>query len=269
MKKLMLSIITSLILVCTLSFVCEPLSHDAVWATQKQPLLTIIIDDFGGFDQSGIEKMLEIDAPLTCAVMPNLENSQKNSEQILVSNKEVILHMPMLSHVSLPLSWYGPNYINIGDSKETINQKINKALETVKGAKGFNIHIGSGVCQDPKTVSHIYDFATENNLFFIDSRTHMNTQCEKVANQKNITYLGRDEFLEPGGNKSYEGVCRHIMNGAKIAQEKGHAIIIGHVGAHGGENTARAISDCIEKIQNMGIKIVTASELFSHLEKEK
>lgn len=266
MKKFISSIISSLILVLMVSFLCEPLSNDAVWAEQNQPLMTIIIDDFGGFDQSGVEAMLEIDAPLTCAVMPNLENSQKNSEQILASNKEVILHMPMLSHVSLPLSWYGPNYINIGDSKEIVFEKINKALETVKGAKGFNIHIGSGVCQDAKTVSNIYDFATENNLFFVDSRTHMNTQCEKVANQKNIIYLGRDEFLEPGGNKSYEGVCRHIMNGAKIAQEKGHAIIIGHVGAHGGENTAKAISDCIEKIQNMGIKIVTASELFSHLE---
>lgn len=254
------------ILVFALVLSCAPLSSEVVWAEEPTtPLLSIIIDDFGGFDQAGVESMLSIDAPLTCAVMPNLENSEKNSEQILESGKEVILHMPMQAHVPLPLSWYGPNHINIGDSKEIVSQKINKALETVHGAKGVNIHIGSGVCQDKNTLSHIYDYVQAKNMFFVDSRTHMNTKCEEVANEKNIVYLGRDEFLEPGGNRSQEGVLRHILEGIRIAKEKGHAIIIGHVGAHGGENTAKAIKDSIKTIQNSEIKLVTASELATFL----
>lgn len=269
MKKL-LSLILCLTLLCLgLGTVCSPLSGEKVWAETSSPKMAIIIDDFGGFDQSGVETMLKVDAPLTCAVMPNLDNSEKNSQQILDSGKEVILHMPMQAHVSLPLSWYGPNYICVGDSKETVNKKISKALETVKGAKGFNIHIGSGVCQDQQTLRNIYDFANEHNLFFVDSRTHMNTQCAKVANEKNILYLGRDEFLEPGGNKSYEGVFRHIMTGAEMAKTKGYAIIIGHVGSHGGENTAKAISDAVKHVKNMGIEIVPMSELVSSLKQSK
>lgn len=265
MKKL-LSIFLSLTLFAVgLGMICSPLSGEKVWAENSSPKMAIIIDDFGGYDQSGVETMLKVDAPLTCAVMPNLENSEKNSQQILDSGKEVILHMPMQAHVSLPLSWYGPNYICTGDSKETVNQKISKALETVKGAKGFNIHIGSGVCQDTQTMRHIYDYASEHNLFFVDSRTHINTQCAKVANEKHILYLGRDEFLEPGGNKSYEGVFRHIMAGAEMAKTKGHAIIIGHVGSHGGENTAKAISDAVKNVKDMGIEIVPMSELANSL----
>lgn len=259
-----------LLFIAILTVQTSPLSGEKVWAEEKsqQPLMAIIIDDFGGYDQSGVETMLSIDAPLTCAVMPNLDFSLDNSEKALSSNKEVILHMPMQAHVSLPVSWYGPNYICRGDDKETVKTKIDKALETVKGAKGFNIHIGSGVCQDVQTLSHIYDYADEHNMFFVDSRTHMNTQCANVAKEKNILYLGRDEFLEPEGNKSYEGVMRHIMVGAEMAKEKGHAIIIGHVGSHGGENTAKAIKDSIPLLKEKGIKIVTMSTLAQELKKQ-
>ena len=261
---------------CLLSFMfaillsnISPLSDKKIWAeqTSSAPLMAIIIDDFGGYEQTGVETMLSIDAPITCAVMPNLENSEKNSQQALDANKEVILHMPMQAHVSLPLSWYGPNYICIGDSKEVVKQKIDKARETVKGAKGFNIHIGSGVCQSEQTLANIYDYALENNLYFVDSRTHMNTQCAKVANQKHVLYLGRDEFLEPGGNRTYEGVVRHLMVGAEMAKTKGYAIVIGHVGSHGGENTARAIKDSIKPLEDMGIKIVSMSEMVDHIRK--
>ena len=261
---------------CLLSFMfaillsnISPLSDKKIWAEQTSPapLMAIIIDDFGGYEQTGVETMLSIDAPITCAVMPNLENSEKNSQQALDANKEVILHMPMQAHVSLPLSWYGPNYICIGDSKEVVKQKIDKARETVKGAKGFNIHIGSGVCQSEQTLANIYDYALENNLYFVDSRTHMNTQCAKVANQKHVLYLGRDEFLEPEGNRTYEGVVRHLMVGAEMAKTKGYAIVIGHVGSHGGENTARAIKDSIKPLEDMGIKIVSMSEMVDHIRK--
>lgn len=269
MKKIGILSLLFLFVAILTSQIASPLSGEKVWAEEKQqPLMAIIIDDFGGYDQSGVETMLSIDAPLTCAVMPNLDHSEDNSEKALASNKEVILHMPMQAHVSLPVSWYGPNYICRGDSKETVNAKIDKALETVKGAKGFNIHIGSGVCQDVQTLSHIYDYAEDHNMFFVDSRTHMNTQCASVAKEKNILYLGRDEFLEPEGNKSYEGVMRHIMIGAEMAKEKGHAIIIGHVGSHGGENTARAIKDSIPHLKEMGIKVVSMSTLVEELKKQ-
>ena len=234
-------------------------------ARSSAPMLAIVIDDFGGYDQSGVEAMLAIDAPLTCAVMPNLENSTANSEAASKAGKEVILHMPMQAHVRLPESWYGPSYICSGDSKSQVYDKINNALTTVPDAKGFNIHIGSGVCQNSETMGYIYDFAIDKNLPFLDSRTHMNTIAQAVANQKNTIYLGRDEFLEPNGNRSFESVKHHIMVGASLAKERGYAIIIGHVGAHGGKNTAKAIASSLKEIKDIGIEIVTLSKLYENL----
>lgn len=223
--------------------------------------MVIIIDDFGSWDQSGVETMLSINAPLTCAVMPCVDNTENNVEKIKAAKKEVILHMPMEAFVHLPLNWYGEFFIGNYDSQDAVNQKLDRAFESVKGATGFNIHIGSGVCQNSEVVGYIYDYAKSHSLTFVDSRTHINTVCEKVAAEKGMQYFGRDEFLEPEGNKSYEGVKQHLLNAANVAKEKGVSIAIGHVGSHGGENTARAIKDSVEEIRKMGVEIVPLSSL--------
>lgn len=225
--------------------------------------MVIIIDDFGGYDQSGVETMLSIDAPLTCAVMPCVDNTEKNVKEILDAGKEVIVHVPMQAHVSLPLNWYGEFFVGTYDDKDTVYKKLDRAFESVQGAKGFNIHIGSGVCQNRQTMSYIYDYAIEHKLPFVDSRTHINTVGEDVAKEKNIKYLGRDEFLEPGGERGYDSVKQHIANGIKIAKEKGFCIIIGHVGSHGGENTARAIKDSIAEIKKSGVEIIPLSKAYT------
>lgn len=258
-----------LILVASLGvFSSCPNCHSSTAEAKNQstkPMLAIIIDDFGGYEQSGVETMLSIDAPLTCAIMPNLENTEKNAKDALASGKEVIVHMPMQAHVNLPLNWYGPTYIGNYDSKEQVYKKLDDAFKSVEGAKGFNIHIGSGVCQSNDVMGSVYDYAIEHNLNFVDSRTHMATVGDQVANAKHVLYMGRDEFLEPGGDKSYGGVKNHLMIGANLAKDRGYAIVIGHVGSHGGENTAKAIKDSIGEIRAMGIEIVPISKLHDTL----
>ncbi len=231
----------------------------------SSPMLALVIDDFGGYDESGIDTMLAIDAPLTCAVMPNMENSLIHASKAYKANKEVILHMPMQASVNLPLSWYGPNFISNNDDCNQVFKKLDKAFESVKYAKGFNIHIGSGVCQNKTVMNYIYDYAKANNKFFLDSRTHEKTVCEKVANDKNIVYLGRDEFLEPKGSNAYNTVKEHLLIAANTAKEKGFAIAIGHVGTHGGENTAKAIQDNLQLIKDLGVKIVPLSTIYDKL----
>jgi len=209
--------------------------------------------------------MLSIEAPLTCAIMPNLDNSIDDMENAKRSNKEIILHMPMESHVILPSDWYGPVYIQNSDSPSDATKKLDECLKSLPEAIGFNIHIGSGVCQNKTLMKAILGFAKEHNLLFLDSRTHLNTICEEVAKEQNIIYMGRDEFLEPDHNKSYAGVKQHIQNGINTAKDKGYSIVIGHVGAHGGENTANAIKDMIKEIKDQGVQLVTLKELYNYL----
>ena len=72
-------------------------------------------------------------------------------------------------------------------------------------------------------------------------------------------------FLEADKNRSYSGVCYRLLEAAEIAKQNGTAIAIGHVGAEGGENTAKAILDTIPKIKEMGVEIVPLSEIYEIL----
>lgn len=226
------------------------------------PRLAIVIDDFGSFDESGVQKMLSVNQPLTCAVIPLVDNTSKHLELLSHTNHEIILHMPMQSHVSLPESWYGNTYITTNESQENVNKKINKCLENFPKIKGFNMHIGSGVSRNKETMKHIYEFANQNNLYFLDSRTIETTATTNAAKETDSIYLGRDEFLEADKNKSYANVKFRLLEGAKKAIKQGSSIVIGHVGAEGGEQTAKAILDTLPEIKKMGVKIVPLSEIY-------
>lgn len=247
-------------------FLCKPnVFKNQTKATSSTPKMAIVIDDFGSFDQSGVTTLLTSNVPLTCAVIPNVDFSEQNINDVLKANKELILHMPMQSHVNLPEDWYGPVYIKNTDSPETAIQKIETCLKDFPEIKGFNIHIGSGVSQNKTLMTAIYDFAKQNNLYFLDSRTIETHATEDACKNTNSIYLGRDVFLEPNNNRSYAGVKARLAEGASLALEKGYAIVIGHVGAEGGENTARAIVESAKNIESMGVKLVTLSEIFEDL----
>ena len=241
---------------------------DASNQTQKSAKMSIVIDDFGSYDQSGVEKLLNLDIPLTCAILPNVDNSQSNFNEIIKNGHEPILHMPMQSHVNLPESWYGPIYIKNYDSPEVTKQKLTECLKQFPNIKGFNIHIGSGVSRNTNLMTSIYDFANENNLYFLDSRTIVTNATEDACKETHSIYLGRNVFLEADKNKSYSGVCKRLLEGAEIAKNEGFSIVIGHVGAEGGENTANAIIDSIEKIKQMGVEIVPLSEIYGELKQK-
>ncbi len=235
----------------------------------QTPVMSIVIDDFGSYDQSGVETILTCKAPLTCAVIPNVDNSKNNIDEILAHGHELILHMPMQAHVNLPESWYGPTYISNSDSRETLFKKIDKCLEKFPKIKGFNMHIGSGVGRNEALMSAVYDYANSHGLYFLDSRTIETNATIEACKKTGSTYLGRDVFLEPEKNRSYTGVKSRLLEGANLAIQDGYSIVIGHVGAEGGENTAKAILDTVDEIEKMGIKIVPLSSIYENLKMAK
>ena len=229
-----------------------------------QPRMSIVIDDFGSYDQSGVQTLLSSPVPITCAIIPLVDNTKQNLEQISNTHHEIILHMPMQAHVSLPKDWYGETFVAIGDSQETINRKFEKCLKNFPNIKGFNMHIGSGVSRDKETMKRIYNFANENNLYFLDSRTIETNAVVNASKETNSIYLGRDEFLEADKNKSYSNVKFRLLEGAKKAIQTGSSIVIGHVGAEGGEQTAKAIIDTLPEIEKMGVEIVPLSTIYEY-----
>ena len=238
---------------------------NAYLGENQKPKMAIVIDDFGSYDQSGVETLSKCTEKLTCAVLPNVDNTEANIKQFETLGHEIILHMPMASHVNLPEDWYGPVYIKNTDSPKTAVSKLESCLKQFENIKGFNIHIGSGISRNKELMTAIYNYANQNNLYFLDSRTIETKATENACLDTSSIYLGRDVFLEADKNRSYQGVCNRLLEGAKIAKDQGHSIVIGHVGAEGGENTAKAILDTLPKIKEMGVEIVPLSTVYNLL----
>ncbi len=228
----------------------------------KASLLAIVIDDFGSYERGGVDELLNSNFNITCAIMPFVDYSKEDYDRAIGSNKEVILHMPMQAHVNLPESWYGPVYIGSYENPSTAVEKLQKCFDEFPNAKGFNIHIGSGASRNQKLMEAMYNYANKHNMFFLDSRTILDDKCEEACTSTKSIYLGRDVFLEPEKNRSYQGVTNRLNEAAAIAKEKGYAIAIGHVGAEGGINTARAILDFCKTLEDKNIELVPLSRVY-------
>lgn len=270
MKKTLNFILISIIFLSfCVFFKVSPPKQQTSAHENKPALLSLVIDDFGSYEQAGVEKLMSCGVPLTCAVLPNVDNTEKNIEMITKNGHELILHMPMQSHVNLPESWYGPVYIKNNDSADEACRKLDECFKNFPNVKGFNIHIGSGVSRNKELMKVIYNFAKNRNLYFLDSRTIVTNATEDACADTDSIYLGRDVFLEADKNRSYSGVKSRLLESASIAKEKGYAIAIGHVGAEGGENTAKAICDTLPELEKMGVKIVPLSEIYELLKSKK
>ena len=268
MKKVIV-LILFLMMIIQSPFIARAEAYAEKTEKLEAPMLAIVIDDFGGYERDGVDKILSITEKITCAVMPLCENSDNDMKQAIENGHEVILHMPMEAHVRLPEAWYGNLVIRNTDNEATVIEKLDKAIESMPNIKGANIHIGSGVSRNRRIMKTIYDYMKNKNMFFLDSRTILNGVCEDVCKTNNITYLGRDVFLEADKNKSYSAVVKNIEDAIRIAKEQGYAVAIGHVGKEGGENTANALVDMIPKIKEAGINIVPLSKVYEKIDNTK
>lgn len=223
----------------------------------NQPVLAIVIDDFGGADTHGVAEFMAMDKPITMAVMPNLVHSVEHSEQAHKRGHEVILHQPMEPDCR-KASWLGPGAILSSMTDEEIKANFVKNLKTVPHAKGFNNHTGSKITSDAKKIKPILEVAKSNGLFVLDSCTSAHSQVISVAKNVGIPYAKRDVFLDNIKNKSH--IQKQIKLACKIAKKQGYAVAIGHVG-YGGKVTAGAVLEAIPEIEKEGVKLVHLSEI--------
>ncbi len=219
--------------------------------------LAIIIDDFGS-DRAGVKELMSINRHITFAVMPFVEHSQADAKAAFEKGYEVIVHLPMEPYKGKK-SWLGPNPILSGMDSPTVERIVREALESVPHAIGANIHMGSKASGEEPIITGIMKVMTENSYYFVDSMTASHRLAKKIAEEKGVLCYERDVFLD--GQQSKDFVKNRLIEACKIAQKKGHAIAIGHVGIEGGKVTAEAITEMLPYFDENNVRLVFVSEL--------
>lgn len=186
--------------------------------------LVIIFDD-GGQNLNQLEKCVSLPFPVTVAVLPRLAHSKEAAVRVRASGKELILHQPMQS-VNQNVN-PGEGAIKPGMSEDEIRALLFQNINEIAPVTGMNNHEGSLITANAEQMSYVMKACSDEGIYFLDSRTNVETKVPYVARELGYSYYERNVFLD--NKKARADIISEIMKGVAIANKKGVAIMIGHV----------------------------------------
>ena len=205
----------------------------------------IVLDD-GGHNLNHLQPFLNLDIPLTIAVLPELAYSKESALRIKNSGKTLILHQPMQA-VSLSTD-PGPSAIMPGMSAEQIRNLLTKNLDSLGIKIGLNNHEGSLITADSNAMKVVMEICKERGMFFLDSRTNSQSVCKSVASEYGVKLYERNIFLDNTPNQ--DDMIAMFKSGIEIAKKNGSVVMIGHVWS--GKNLADVLQKMYDEFTPQG-----------------
>lgn len=187
--------------------------------------LVFVFDD-GGQNLNHLKPFLELPFPITIAVLPRLTYSAESARRIRASGKELMLHQPMqaVNNNTNP----GPGAIKPEMSEGEIISTLFYNINEIGPIAGFNNHEGSAITANAEQMEVVMRVASENGVFFLDSRTNKDTQVPYVAKEMGYSYYERNgNFLD--NEKTKENALKELRRNLDIANKTGSVIMIGHI----------------------------------------
>jgi len=221
--------------------------------TAYRARVAIVIDDIGS-DMAAVRGVLDIDAPLSVAVLPDLPYSEQSAEAAADAGRDVLLHLPMQPRGD-SIKGLGPGALMGGMDDELLAGIVEADLASVPGAVGVNNHMGSYLTEDRESMDRVMQVLGMHGLFFLDSRTSAASVAYESARAHGVPAASRNVFLD---NDSDEAEIRHQFERmVKLSLKNGRAIAIGH--PH--PATLRVLSEEIPGLREKGIEVVRVSKL--------
>ena len=213
--------------------------------------IAIVIDDWG-YNLNNLEIAGNIKQPLTCAILPNLNNSGLVAQKLNSFGFEIILHLPMEPKEKYRLE---KNTITTAADAGQIRSILEQDLASILFAKGISNHMGSRITEDSRVSALIISEAKERKLYFLDSFVTAKSVCPLLAKKIKVRFAKRDIFLDNRDDLAY--IKGQIIKLRNLAKKNGQAIGIGH----DRRNTLVALKEVIPQLVKAGYKLVFVSEL--------
>lgn len=250
-------------------------SEDSLYIEPKEefreqatsPLLAVIIDDFGNYNNfmlnSLLDKFSTLPEEVAFAILPDLNYSQFVMEYFQFQNRELLLHTPMQAQ-NLKAN-AGEVVINDDDDAITIINKLNRFYEQLPLVKGINNHMGSKVTANSEAMITILEWCKSNNLYFVDSATTPYSVGEEIALQIGVPTASRDIFLDVP-NSSQKTIDNYLLKMQKHFKNKQNILVITHASSlRKRDNLLYFIQESLK----MGFELVPVSEYLTYPEEEE
>ena len=246
---------------CLASLALLPLvvfSHLANAEEEPQPAMVVIIDDLGDNLKKGLAAV-HLPGPVTLAIMPHTPFGPRLAQAGHQLGKEIMLHAPMENHAGKRL---GPGGLTSQMSEATFKHTLQKGIASIPHVEGINNHMGSALTEKTQPMRWTMDIVAGQGLFFIDSRTSAKSQALIQAQEQGIASQSRDVFLD--NDLAPEALAKQFQQALRIANRYGSVILIGHTYPA----SIQFLQENLPKLDEMGIRLVSASALLYDLEQE-
>jgi polysaccharide deacetylase 2 family uncharacterized protein YibQ len=223
---------------------------------KQKPMACIIIDDMG-HDRKLADRFLGLNVPLTFSMLPGSPYQEDIAQAADAKGIEIMLHLPMEPD-EYPRVDPGPGALLTSMSPDELIRQLTENIRLVPRAKGVNNHMGSRMTTISSQMHQIFSILKKEGLFFIDSRTTVNTLCKPSARLLQVPFAERDVFLDHVTTDEF--VRRQVYKLIETAEQEGRAIGIGH--PH--EVTVQALQEMLPELQKR-VRLVPASMMVERL----
>jgi polysaccharide deacetylase 2 family uncharacterized protein YibQ len=223
---------------------------------KEKPRVCIIIDDMG-YDQKLADRFLGLGVPLTFSMLPFSPFQEDIAQAAEAKGMEIMLHLPMEPE-EYPRVDPGPGALLTSMSPDELIRQLTENIRSVPGAKGANNHMGSRMTTVSSQMHQVFSILKKEGLFFIDSRTTVNTLCKPSARLLQVPFAERDIFLDHVTTDEF--VRQQVVKLIETAEQEGEAIGIGH--PH--EVTVQVLHEMLPELRER-VRLVPASRLVERL----
>ena len=185
----------------------------------------IFVFDDGGQKLEQLSPFLKLPFPITVAVLPQLTHSAEAAAQVRKAGFEVILHQPMQA-VNASVN-PGPGAIKPEMDEGEIKSILFQNVTEIGPIAGMNNHEGSAITADAEKMAVVLQFCSQEGIYFLDSRTNVETKVPYVASELGYSYYERNIFLD--NEKTNENALKELKKGLDLANKNGSVIMIGHI----------------------------------------
>ncbi|BCA79379.1 divergent polysaccharide deacetylase family protein [Desulfuromonas sp. AOP6] len=230
-----------------------PSEPPATTITVAGPRVAIIIDDVGR-DLATAREILDIDLPLTVAILPFSHKAAEIDQLLYQQGREILIHIPMEPQ-GYPDKNPGPQALFVNLDQDEIGNRYAAYRQRVPHATGGNNHMGSRFTEERQGMRTILAQMKKDGLFFVDSLTTPRSVAYAEAVKTGIPAIERDVFLD---NVQETGrILTEIHKLAALAQRQGHAVGI----CHPHPETLEALRQSVRIFQEAGVTVVPVSQL--------
>ena len=207
--------------------------------------LCFVFDD-GGQNLEQLKKFLALPFPITVAVLPQITHSIEAADMVRKSGNELILHQPMQS-INESIN-PGPGAITPDMTDDQIVSQLFVNINQIGPVAGMNNHEGSGITADAEKMAVVLQLASDEGIYFLDSRTNVETQVPYVAGELGYTYFERNIFLD--NEKTRANALSELKKGLALANKNGSVIMIGHIWS--ADFLPQLLTEAYPELKNLG-----------------